>query len=194
MIIDEQVAQTTDVSAVEQQGDAGKNDTQTAMSGENVESEPTQKTFDEKTFTQEQVNEIMRSRIERERKSVYSRYGVEDRDGLDALIGKSQSYDVMKERYEQLKEENASLKERMAFLANNINPEREEDVRAYFKGKDIEFNEQNLMNELATHPEWLKVIEQDSTPKTTIKKLGVENVNHVVPETEDEKIKRIFGI
>jgi hypothetical protein len=160
-----------------------------------VEEKPEAKTTEEaKSFTQEMVDEIVRNRLERDRKATFKRYGVEDRNGLDALIGKAQSYDVMKERYGAIKEENTSLKEKMAFMSNNINPAREEDVRAYFKGKEIEFNETNLVNELATHPEWLNVKEVNEAPQTTIKSLGVEHtsVNH--KESEAERQKRIFGV
>jgi len=147
-----------------------------------------------KSFTQEMVDEIVRSRLERDRKSFYKRYGVENRDDLDGLIGKSQSYDIMKERYEQIKEENQGLKKKMAFITNNINPSREEDIEAYFKGKDIEFNGDNLMKELETHPEWLNVVQKEVTPQTTIKKIGVDKSDFKHVESEDERIKRIFGV
>lgn len=149
---------------------------------------------EQKSFTQEMVDEIVRNRLERDRKATFKRYGVEDRDGLDTLIGKAQSYDIMKERYEGIKSENATLREKMAFITNNINPAREEDVRAYFKGKGIEFNETNLINELATHPEWLNVVEHNEAPQTTIKALGVEHAPIVHHETEEERQKRIFGV
>lgn len=147
-----------------------------------------------KSFTQEMLDGIVRSRLERDRKATFKRYGVEDRDGLDALIGKSQSYDVMKERYEKIKVENSSLLEKMAFMSNNINPAREDDVRAYFKGKGIEFNETNLINELVTHPEWLNVKEVNEAPQTTIKALGVEHTPINRHESEEERQKRIFGV
>ena len=147
-----------------------------------------------KTFTQEQVNKIMRSRLERDRNALLTRYGVKDRDGLDSLIGKAQSYDIMKERYEAKENENYQLKERLAFMSNNINPDREDDIRAYFKGKGLEFNEETLVNELETHPEWRKVVEVDDKPKTTIQVLGVEHRDRNVPETDYEKRQRIFGV
>lgn len=148
----------------------------------------------EKTFTQKQVDDLIKARLERRTKSLLKRYGVETPEELDDLIGKSQAYDVMKERYENIKLENAQLKERNAFLTKGVSPDREDDIRAHFKGKEIEFNEENLAKELETHPEWLKVVEEDKTPKTTIKKLGVEHSEHKVPESESEKMNRIFGV
>lgn len=147
-----------------------------------------------KTFTQEQVNKIMRARLERDRLSFLNRYGVKDRDGLDSLIGKAQSYDIMKERYEAGKTRIAELEERLAFMSNGINPDREDDIRAYFKGKGLEFNEETLVKELDTHPEWRKIVEEDSTPKTTIQVLGVEHRDRNIPETDSEKRQRIFGV
>lgn len=148
----------------------------------------------EKTFTQKQVDDLIKARLERRNKSLLKRYGVEKSSDLDNLVGKSQAYDVMKERYTAIKDENAQLKERIAFLTNNINPDREDDIRAHFKGKDIVFNEENLVKELGTHPEWLKAVEGDTTPKTTIKKLGIEHKEGNKPESDAEKMSRIFGI
>ena len=147
-----------------------------------------------KTFTQEQVNDKIRARLERDRAALLKRYGVNDRDELDGLIGRAQSYEVMKERYEALKTANSELEEKLAFLSNGINPDREDDIRAYFKGKGIEFNGEALASALETHPEWRKVVETDSAPKTTITRLGTDHRENNTPESEAEKIKRIFGV
>ena len=55
---------------------------------ENVEEveENTEQEETPKTFTQEQVNEMVKSRLDRDRKSIYKRYGVSDKKGLDDLI------------------------------------------------------------------------------------------------------------
>lgn len=146
------------------------------------------------TFTQEQVNDLVRARLDRFEKRLYKKYGVEDKKALEDLVGKGQSYDVVKERYESQKLENNSLKEKIAFLENNINPNRYEDVRAYFKGKEIEFNNDNLVNELSTHPEWLNQAEKKE-PMTTIKVLG--NDQSQVPTTrttEKEQVAKLFGL
>lgn len=177
------VTDTVEKEAVEEQ-------VETTQPVENQE----QEIAPEKTFTQKQVDDLIKARLERRTKSLLKRYGVETSKELDDLIGKSQAYDVMKERYANIKLENAQLKERNAFLTKGVSPDREDDIRAHFKGKEIEFNEENLAKELETHPEWLKVIEEDKTPKTTIKKLGVEHSEHKVPESESEKMNRIFGV
>ena len=160
------------------------NDTPTENESINNEVEPT------RTFTQEQVNDLVRQRIERERNSTYKRYGVTDRDGLDSLITKSHSYDAMKEQYESVNERNKQLIQEIAFIRQNIEPSRQEDVIAYFKGKGLEFSELTLADELRTHPEWLRTTEQSDKPTTTIKKLGTARS---VPEPEDEK-KKVFDL
>ena len=155
---------------------------------ENTEQEETPK-----TFTQEQVNEMVKARLDRDRKSIYKRYGVEDRSGLDDLIGKAQSYSVMEERYNAIQSEVNSLRESNAFLKNNINPERYDDIRAYFKGKEIPFNEENLKNEIATHSEWVTKSGEEVSPKTTIQALG-RDVPQKQSENEKENAMKMFGL
>mgnify|MGYP003296289237 CR=1 FL=1 len=136
---------TTDVASEE----ATKNEE--TSQAENNDSQP------EKKFTQEQVNEMMRKRIEREKNSIFNKhkekYGVENEEGLDEMFKKSQSYDAMKERYENILTAKAELEKELAFLRNNIEPSKEEDILAHFKGKEMEFNEESLKAELQTHPE-----------------------------------------
>lgn len=164
------------------------NDTPTENEDINNETTP------EKTFTQEQVNEFVRNRIERERNSTYKRYGVNDRDGLDSLINKSHSYDAMKERYENITKRNSELEQEIAFIRQNIEPSRQDDVMAYFKGKGLEFSENALVEELRTHPEWLRVNEVSDKPTTTIKKLGAQQRTSPEPEDEKKKVFDLFNI
>jgi len=154
------------------------------------------KTDEPKNFTQDQVNEFIRERLERDRKSLFSRYGVDSRDKLDELVGKSQSYDIMKERYEGLTNENKELKDKITFMTNNINKGKETEIKALFKGLELEFNEENLLKMLETHPEWLNVAERKEVqPKTTISNIGVNHEGtKKVGESASEKEKRIFGI
>lgn len=190
----------------EQEKNAGQNEVETAVDTQVEETKPTtdettpateevetptENTSEEleKTFNQKQVDEIIGNRVKR----IFKRYGVEDKNGLDELVGKAQSYDIMRERYDSLTNENAQLKEKIAFLENNINPERQEDIRAYFKGKDMEFSNDNLKTELQTHPEWLKVAEKSNTPITTIEKLSPERGKVETEESEDSQWKKLFG-
>lgn len=135
-----------------------------------------------KTFTQEQVDEIVKKRLNK----LYSKYNVQDKKSLDDLVSKSQSYDIMTERIENIRNENASLKEQILFLKNNIDEKKYDDIKAYFKGKEIEFNEENLLNELANHKEWEK-------KAMTIETLG-NTKQHDTPMDEKDMASKLFGI
>ena len=152
----------------------------------NVETAETQK-----GFTQEQVNEIVRERLERANNSLYKRYGVENKEGLDTLIQKANSYDLMAEQYSGLENERNGLMEKLTFMENNINPDRYDDVRAYFKGKGLNFDKNNLVSEIATHPEWLNQVAK----QTTISTIGTNSGQ--VPnseESEKEIAAKLFGL
>ena len=141
------------------------------------------------SFTQDQVNDIVRERLSR----IYSRYDVQDSNGLDELIGKSQAYSVMKSRYDANKRMIFELQEELAFLKNDIEPSRYDDVRAYFRGKEIEFNHEALANEIVNHPEWKRVIEKSNDRITTIKSISPDrNVSKVSPNEKDE-VAKLFG-
>lgn len=144
-----------------------------------------------KSFTQEQVNEIINKRLERDRLSIYKRYGVENKDGLDGLIQKANAYSQMDEAFSGLEKERDELREKLLFMENNINPDRYEDIRAYFKGKGLNFDSSNLLNEITTHQEWLKQVPK----QTTISSVGT-NAGQVAntEESEKELASKLFGI
>lgn len=142
----------------------------------------------ETTFTQEQVNDIVRERLERNRNSIYSRYGVNGKDELDALVGKAQSYDVMSEDYTKVTEELNAIKQENAFLKNDVNLEKKDDILAYFKGKNMELNADTLKQELETHKEWGNVKKNT----TTIEALSSEE-SHNTELSDKEKVLRMFG-
>lgn len=196
MFFDEQG--TVEVSTT-QTNEGGNNETQVAETP-NADTENQQdankvekKVEPVRTFNTEQVNQIVKERMERQLKSLLKRYGVNERKELDDMIGRAQAYDVMKERYELGKKSIADLNEKVAFMENNIEPSRYEDIRRYFKGGGIEFSNDALKQELATHPEWLKVATVSDAPQTKIEVLGTDRGGKT-PETEDERIKRIFGV
>ena len=147
----------------------------------------------ETLFSQEQVNNFVRARLDKYEKRLFKHYGVEDRNGLNELFGKAQSYSVMEERLNNQKAENATLREENAFLKNKINPAKYDDVRAYFKGKELEFNEENLINELQSHGEWLSV-EEVAKPQTTIKALGSDPNMNVPKQDEKAVAAKLFGL
>lgn len=149
--------------------------------------EPEQKP--ERMYSKQEVIEMMKKRVNRSHQAFFNRYKVKDLAELDSVFNKISEYE---KQIADLGVTNAGLLKNNAYLKNNINPNKVDDIEAYFKGKGIEFNEQALINEIATHPEWLKVAIKE-VPQTTIKTLSPERSHNVV-ETEDEKMSRVFGI
>lgn len=186
-MLEEQENQSQEV--VNEEVGTDTTDTENSVSDESTEEVSKE---DIKTFTQEKVNEIVKERLARQEKQFYSKFGVESEKEFENLIGMSQSYEVMKERYENIKLANDKDKQELAFIKNNVNPNKYDDVLTYFKGKEIEFSADELVKALETHPEW-KNYETDRETKTTITSLGTEPTRKV-GESDEEKIKRIFGI
>lgn len=165
----------------------------TAVVEEQVEEAQEKEENIERAFSQDQVNDIVRNRLERYEKKLFNDYGVESRDGLNELFTQARSYNVIKEQYEAQKLENTNLKEENVFLKNNINPERYEDVRAYYKGKGLTFSEESLIDELKTHGEWLKV-DVRNVPQTTITTLGTDPQLSIPKKDEKEIAAKLFGL
>lgn len=167
-------------------GNENQVETATTEENESNNNEIQQEEVNEvKTFTQEQVNEFVRQRIERERNSIYKRYGVNDRNELDNLVGKSQAYDIIKERFDELTNKNNELQKEFAYLKNGVDPNKKSDIEAYFKGKELEINDENMANEIGTHPEW-KI-------KKTIEKISADREVQKKEKSEKEIAKELFG-
>lgn len=141
----------------------------------------------EKTFTQDELNNIVGERLERAKNSLYEKHGVKNADELEALFEKAKGY-------EALKTERDDFAQQISFLKNNIKPDRYEDVKTYFKGKEMPFDDETLKSLLITHPEWVNKAEEKTTPqKTTISKLGSEQSSQ--PKiTEKELAEQLFGM
>lgn len=116
---------------------------------------PTEAPIETPKLTQEEVNALVVERLKKQKDGFLKKYGVDDEMKLDELVGKAKLHDEMKVQLDTLKSSNASLTEKLAFIENNINPERYEDIRIYFKGKGLEFTPDNFVKEIATHKEWL---------------------------------------
>jgi len=117
----------------------------------------------ERTFTKDEVNELMKKRVERSHNSFFTRYGVKDLNELDNLVGQSRSYGPLKERFDELEKNHneltlthKDLAKKYAYKTGNIDEGRIADIETYFKGKGIEIDESTLAEELKTHPEWAK--------------------------------------
>lgn len=145
-----------------------------------------------KTFTQEDLDKIVKDRLAREDQSVSKRildkYGCKDEAELDAKIKQSLSYEATKSEFDKLSKEHAEAKEELAFAKNAIDPSRIEDIRLHFKGKGIELNTESLKAELPAHPEWV-----GSKAQTTIAALGSARREKPTP-TEDDIARHLWGM
>lgn len=145
----------------------------------------------EKMYNRQQITEMMKRRVERSHNAFFKRYGVANLKELDDKFALAGKYDELNTQFAPIQAKNLELVRENAFLRNNINPERYDDIIAYFKGKDLEFSEEGLLEAVKTHPEWLKPSIVPA-PTTTIKTFGAEKQTPR-PETEDEKFNRIYG-
>lgn len=143
-----------------------------------------------KSFTQEQVNDIVRRRLEREEKRLYDEYGVDNKASLEELIGKAQSFDATYSLLQELQEEVKGLREEKWFKEEEVNQDKVNDIRAYFKGSNKELNQESLKEELKTHPEWLKKEE----PKITFTSVGSNKSEETQKLTEEEEAAKLFGL
>lgn len=143
----------------------------------------------EKTYTKAEVIEMMKRRVNRSHNAFFKRYGVQDLKGLDGLFENSKKFSSMNDEFGKIQLRNSELMRENAFLRNNINPDKYDDIIAYFKGNNIEFSEDELLKALPTHNEWLK----QNGPVTTIKSLGSEA--HTMPQTDEAtRAAKLLGV
>lgn len=159
----------------------------TPATNEQVVKEPQEQTS-ERTYTKAEVQNLMRRRVERSHNAFFKRYGVNDLNGLDELMSKSKTFGddflSMQNKYNELTRENA-------FLRNNINPDKYDDIITHFKGANIDFSEEQLIEALKTHPEWIK---QEQKPvETTIIKMGSEQQTVNKP-SDKERAEKLLGV
>lgn len=147
----------------------------------------------ERTFTQSQVNDIMKRRVERSHNAFFTRYGVKDLNELDNLFGKAGDHDTLTaerdeltKKYGDLENDYKDLTKRYAYKSCNISDDKIQDIETYFKGKGIDIDENTLIKELKAHPDWANKV-------ATIQQLGAEAS---VKTEADERAEaaRIFGV
>lgn len=178
----------------EQMPDNNVSTAETQESVENTNSEMTpvenvETTEPIKTYTKEQVIDMMKRRVNRSHNAFFKRYGVENLEGLDALFENSKKFNSMNDEFGKLQLKNSELMRENVFLRNNIDPSRYDDIIAYFKGNNLEFSEEELIKTLPTHNEWLK----QSAPVTTISSLGSEA--HTMPKIDEADLAgKLLGV
>ena len=147
----------------------------------------------DRVFTRDEVTQILSKRLKRNNKRFYERLGIKDESEFDGYL---QQRNQMATELDDLKNKNLELTRTNSFLKNNIKPDKYDDIIAYFKGTGIEFNEDELLKQLATHPEWLnQPVAQpapEPKPQATVTQLSPGR-GVVIPESEEEKMDRVFG-
>lgn len=153
-----------------------------------VESKP-----EERMFTRDEVNKLMQRRVERSHNAVFTRYGVANLEELDNLFGQANSYGPLKEKFGELEKNHndlnsvyKDLQKRYAFKVGNIDEKRINDIETYFKGKNIDIDENTLAQELKSHPEWVKKVGQ-------IQAIGAE-ATPAQEMDEREMAEKYFGV
>ena len=146
----------------------------------------------ERLYSKAEVQDLMRRRVDRSHKAFFTRYGVENLKALDELMNKSKQFSDMQTEFGAIQLRNSELARENAFLKNNINPEKYDDIITYFKGAGIDFSEEQLLEVLKTHPEWLKQVDPAPTT-TTITKMGSE-AHTPTPESERERAEKLLGV
>jgi len=143
----------------------------------------------ERRYTKEEVINMMKKRVMRSHGAFFKRYGVENLQGLDDLFEKSKQFGSMNDEFGKIQLRNSELMRENAFLRNNINPDKYDDIIAYFKGNNLDFSEEELLKALPTHSEWLK----QAAPATTIRSLGSEA--HTLPKANEADIAgKLLGV
>ena len=79
--------------------------------------------------------------------------------------------------------------EENSFLKNNVNPDRYDDIRTYFKGKGLDFSNESLLEAIKTHPEWI-----NPSNATTIKSLGLEEHKKAPDVSEKQIASKFLGV
>lgn len=179
---------------------------------------------EEKIFTQSQANDMMgRTRQETRNRTlnfIYDRYGVNNEEELDELVGNAQRYDSLSDEYQDYKKQTSTammerdaelnnIKEQLAMLQSGIDKERYEDAKYILKGKGLEINMDNINAELASHPEWKKsemnnpdlqgvfkpVLAEEMPSKLTRPEvLGNDLAQGNKAITEEEQVMKMFKI
>lgn len=137
---------------------------------------------------QGQLDELFAKRAERAKRSVYESYGVKTKEELDGLVEKARLYDASKEKIEGYDR----LSEELAMVGRGIAPERLDDVRYHFKGKGEAITDENLSNEIKTHPEWLGT-DKAKVAKPAPETLGAPKGEGRPQDDEREIVMRWFG-
>lgn len=186
-----------------------------------TEGEPVQP---EKMLTQSQVNELVGRARQEGRESamreLYGRYGVSSDEEMNDVFGRGQTYAALDDEYNKQKESMVQLMTENALLKSNIDAARWDDVKYILKGKGYEVTPENIEAEIASHPEWRTASvatastnvegggavggpnqpqpqpqqQQTQQPPTVLRRLGSEATVKDDVDTEEDRVRNLFGM
>jgi hypothetical protein len=157
------------------------------------EEAPAKESYTKEEF-ENAFNEKIKDRLSQKDKAILERFEAKSFEELEARFSKAKDYDSISESYKTAQTKNSELTEKLSFRENNIDPERIDDVRTYFKGKGISFSNEELVKQIETHPEW-RAKPASISNDATIKKIGTEDDGNGKKQlTKNELLKRAWGI
>ena len=134
----------------------------------------------------------------------------------NGIFGKGQAYDALNDEHLRQGSQVKELLAENALLKTGISENRWADAKAILTSKGLEINQDNIMSELQTHPEWKgtnpeapaqKVLTPDMAEnmveRTTdlkveepsvIRKMGIESPEKVRDTSEEDAFKKLFGL
>ena len=170
----------------------------------------------EKMLTQSQVNELVgRARQEGRMsaiKDMVDRYGVGNESELDDVFGRGQAYDSLNDDFVSTNQKYNEVMAENALLKSHVDMNRWEDIKLILGGKGLEITEENIEALLPSHPEWRGVVEnekpfekgivgdgastitQNQQKPSVLQKLGEDVSPKEEEETEEERVRKWYGI
>lgn len=142
-----------------------------------------------RTFTQDELNSIVKERLDRQTSKFLERLGLESMDGIDELLEHARGYGEAQELMTKYQLENEDLRQQIAFRDNDVNPDKVDDIKAYFKGKGLELTGDSLKEQLKTHQEWVR-----HAPKTTTIRALTPEKNAPKSVDEWDTARKYFGL
>jgi len=105
-----------------------------------------------KTFTQEQVDDIVTKRLARDRAGLYKQFGIDDEAKIPDVIGKIKEYDKIKPEYETMKTSAAKAAKAAVLKTAGIDEAFIEFALTQVQGDTPEAYKENAGKYLAEHP------------------------------------------
>jgi len=149
-----------------------------------------------KSFSQEEVNSIVKSRVERERDAFAKNLGLEtySKEGVESILGKSKQLETQyEETTKKLTEYEKNLQEQTKTITALKFDIKEENLKHAFKLAEVELEAQP---ESSFEEALKRVIEKfPEVRKNDVKKFGIETGNKVEPPANPfvtDKLKKKY--